>query len=145
MGNRKFDFAGHQYLKGLYLDENPSLVIRKAAQMGASEYAISRAMHFAAVKGGSVIYFSPSDRDVAEFSQDRFGPAIEQSEYLASLVRDTDTVGLKHIGEGSIHFRGTRSGTRMKSVPADFLVFDEVDEMKPASIELARKRVGHSQ
>jgi hypothetical protein len=145
IAGREFDFTDHEYLKGLYLEEGPHVVIRKAAQMGASEYAISRAIHFAACKGGSVIYFFPSDHDVAEFSQDRFGPAIEQSEYLAALVRNTDTVGLKHIGEGSIHFRGTRSPTRMKSVPADFLVFDELDEMKPASIELARKRLGHSQ
>ncbi|MHB8868424.1 MAG: phage terminase large subunit family protein [Thermoleophilia bacterium] len=144
MGGREFDFAGHEYLQGLYLDESPSLVIRKAAQMGASEYAISRALHFAVSKGGTVIYFFPSDHDVAEFSQDRFGPAISESEYLTGLVRETDTVGLKHIGAGSIYFRGTRSRTRMKSVPADFLIFDELDEMDPAKIELARKRLGHS-
>jgi len=112
--------------------------------MGASEYAISRALHFAVTQGGCVIYYFPSDHDVAEFSQDRFGPAIEESEYLASLVKNTDTVGLKHIGEGSIYFRGTRSRTRMKSVPADFLIFDELDEMAPANRELARKRLGHS-
>ncbi|MHB1343011.1 MAG: phage terminase large subunit family protein [Thermoleophilia bacterium] len=144
MGGREFDFAGHEYLQGLYLGESPALVIRKAAQMGASEYAISRALHFAVQNGGTVIYYFPSDHDVAEFSQDRFGPAISESEYLTGLVRDTDTVGLKRIGAGSIYFRGTRSRTRMKSVPADFLIFDELDEMDPAKIELARKRLGHS-
>jgi hypothetical protein len=145
VGGREFDFAGHEYLKGLYIDEAPVVIIRKAAQMGASEYAISRALHFAATKGGRVVYFFPSDHDVSEFSQDRFGPAISQSEYLSSLVKNTDTIGLKHIGEGSIYFRGMRSPTRMKSVPADFIIFDEVDEMKPANIDLARKRLGHSE
>jgi hypothetical protein len=141
---RPFDFEGHEYLKALYIDECPSVVLRKAAQMGASEYAISRALHFAISRGGRVIYYFPSDHDVAEFSQDRFGPAIAESEYLSGLVRDTNTVGLKHIGNGSIYFRGTNSRVRMKSVPADFLIFDELDEMEPANVELALKRLGHS-
>jgi phage terminase large subunit GpA-like protein len=144
VGGRKFDLAGHEYLRGLYLDENPQMVIRKAAQMGATEYAITRALHFAAVKGGCSIYFFPSGQDVDDFSRDRFGPAVQESPYLAGLVRDTNTMGLKHIGRGSIYLRGTQSTAQLKSVPADFLIFDELDEMKAPMIELARKRLGHS-
>ncbi|MBN1837903.1 MAG: phage terminase large subunit family protein [Spirochaetales bacterium] len=141
---RPFDFEAHRYLEGIYRDESPYVVIRKAAQMGASEYAISRALHFAITRGGRTIYYFPTDNDVGEFSRDRFGPAITRSEYLSALVKDTDTAGLKQIGEGSVYFRGTGSRTRMKSVPADFLIFDELDEMVPANVELARKRLGHS-
>lgn len=139
-----FSFKNHEYLIGLYEDESPTVVVRKAAQMGASEYAISRAMHFSITHGGRTMYFFPTDNDVGEFSRDRFAPAVESSEYFTRLVRDTDTAGLKQIGYGSIYFRGTRSRTRMKSVPGDFLVFDEMDEMIPANVELARKRLGHS-
>ncbi len=141
---RPFDFSSHRYLEKIYKDERPNTVIRKAAQMGASEYAISRALHFAVTKGGRTIYYFPTDNDVGEFSRDRFGPAINRSDYLSDLVKDTDTAGLKQIGEGSVYFRGTNSRTRMKSVPADFLIFDELDEMVPANVELARKRLGHS-
>ena len=140
-----FSFSGHEYLKGLYLDESPFLVIRKAAQMGASEYAITRALHFAVTLGGRVIYYFPTEHDVGEFSRDRFAPAIEESDYLKGLVRDTDTAGLKQIGQGSIYFRGTSSPVRLRSVPADFLIFDELDVMTPANLEVARKRLGHSQ
>jgi len=145
IGERRFSFEAHKYLGGVYTDESPFMVIRKAAQMGASEYAISRALHFAITKGGRIIYFFPTDHDVGEFSRDRFQPAVAASPYLRALVRDTDTAGLKQIGKGSIYFRGTRSRTRMKSVPGDFLVFDELDEMAPANVELARKRIGHSE
>ena len=141
---RPFSFDRHEYLYGLYADEAPFTVIRKAAQMGASEYAISRALHFSITYGGRTMYFFPTDNDVGEFSRDRFAPAVEGSEYLQQLVRDTDTAGLKQIGYGSIYFRGTRSRTRMKSVPGDFLIFDEMDEMAPTNVELARKRIGHS-
>ena len=139
-----FDFEGHEYLKGLYLEEEPVVVVRKAAQMGASEYGITRALFFAVRYGGRVIYYFPTDHDVTEFSQDRFRPALKDSPYLSALMRDTDTTGLKKIGRGSIYFRGTTGRTRMKSVPADFLIFDEVDEMIPENLELARKRLGHS-
>jgi hypothetical protein len=144
VGGQEFSFVGHEYLKGLYGDESPSLVIRKAAQMGASEYAITRALHFSVTNGGRVIYYFPTEHDVGEFSRDRFAPAVAESDYLQSLVRETDTAGLKQIGQGSIYFRGTSSPVRLRSVPGDFLIFDELDVMTPANVELARKRVGHS-
>ena len=120
------------------------MVIEKAAQMGATEYAISRCLHFCDKHGGRVIYYFPTDTDVSEFSRDRFGPAIKESPYLAGLVKDTNTANLKQIGGGSIYFRGTTSRTRMTSVPADLLVFDELDTMVPENVEFARKRLGHS-
>jgi hypothetical protein len=144
VGGQEFSFEGHEYLKGLYGDESPFLVIRKAAQMGASEYAITRALHYAVHNAGRVIYYFPTEHDVGEFSRDRFAPAVAESDYLQSLVRDTDTAGLKQIGQGSIYFRGTSSPVRLRSVPADFLIFDELDVMTPANLELARKRLGHS-
>jgi hypothetical protein len=120
------------------------MVIRKAAQMGATEYAVSRALWLAVTKAGRVIYFFPTDHDVADFSRDRFGPAIRASAYLSSLVKDSDTLGYKNIEKGSIFFRGNKSRSGLKSVPADFLVYDEMDELEPAHLELASKRVGHS-
>ncbi len=139
-----FSFAGHEYLQGVYADESPYMVIRKAAQMGASEYGVTRAIHFAVVRGKTVIYFFPTETDVSDFSRDRFAPAISESPFLSGLVRDTDTVGQKQVGHGTIYFRGMKSRTRAKSVPGDFIIFDEVDEMSPEMMSLARKRLGHS-
>lgn len=144
VGGSEFDFAGHEYLRKIYSDNGTRIVIRKGAQLGATEYGISRALWFTITKDGRVIYFFPTDHDVAEFSRDRFGPIIRESEYLSGLVRDTDTVGYKQIGNGGIFFRGMKSRSGLKSTPADFLIFDEMDEMDPAAIELASKRVGHS-
>lgn len=121
------------------------MVFRKAAQMGASEYAISRALFFCLKYGRRVIYYFPTDNDVGEFARDRFSPVLQESPYLASQLGGADTLGIKQIGRGTIYFRGARSRIRMKSVPADFLIFDEVDEMDPANVALAVKRLGHSE
>jgi len=69
---------------------------------------------------------------------------VRASRYLSSLVHDTDNASLKQVGRGRVYFRGMRSKTDLKAVPGDGLVFDEVDEMIPAHVELARKRLGHS-
>ena len=90
------DFTAHPYLVGLYACQAHEVVVYKAAQMGASEYAISYALHTADQRRATVLYVFPTDVHVSDFSSARIGPAIEASEYLASLVVDgTDgrTVG----------------------------------------------------
>jgi hypothetical protein len=57
---------------------------------------------------------------------------------------DTDTVGLKQVGKSFIYFRGMKSKVGMKSVPADMVVFDELDEAPPDGVTMARKRLSAS-
>ena len=107
IGGRPFSFAGHRYLEALYGDEASFMVIRKGAQLGASELAITRAIYECIAYGARVILYLATDHDMSEFSRDRFAPAIAESEYLTSLVRDTDTAGLKQIGGGRRLSAGT--------------------------------------
>jgi hypothetical protein len=59
-------------------------------------------------------------------------------------MTDTDTAGLKRIGEAYLYLRGMQSTVGMKSVPADMIVFDELDEATPESKTLAKERIAHS-
>jgi len=61
-----------------------------------------------------------------------------------SLMKNTDTAGLKRIGEAHLYMRGMQSTVGMKSVPADMVVFDELDETAPAAKAMARERLAHS-
>ena len=99
---RPFDLRGHPYQRSIYDDSCPRMVIEKAAQMGATEYAISRVLHFAVTNGGRVIYYLPTDNDAGEFSRDRFGPAVKNSPRLSALLKDVNSASLKRIGPGSI-------------------------------------------
>ena len=116
----------------------------KASQVGGSVYAILRALH-ACLSGLNVIYFFPTRTDVLEFSKSRVGPLIEFNPFLSRMVRDTDTAGLKKIGHAHLHLRGMQSSVQMKSVPADVLIFDELDEASPDSKAMARERLAHSE
>jgi phage terminase large subunit GpA len=143
LDGRPFSFDGHEYLRAIYDDTSPHVVLSKAAQIGGTTWAILRAFH-ACLSGLDAIYFFPTRTDVIDFSRSRVGPLLYDNPFLGNQVRDTDTVGLKRIGEGHLYFRGMQSSVGMKSVPADMIVFDELDEATPDARTLAWERIAHS-
>jgi hypothetical protein len=90
------------------------------------------------------MYFFPTRTDVLEFSKSRVGPLVIENEFLARQMQDTDTAGLKRIGDSHLYLRGMQSSVGMKSVPADMVVFDELDEATPDAKAMARERLAHS-
>lgn len=143
LDGRPFRFEGHEYLRTLFDDVCPHIVMSKAAQVGGTVYGIFRSLH-ACLNGLNVIYFFPTRTDVLEFSKSRVGPLLADNAFLAKMMRDTDTAGLKRIGDAHLYFRGMQSTVGMKSVPADMVVFDELDEVTPEARSLAMERVAHS-
>lgn len=150
------DFTAHAYLVGLYDCQGKRVVVNKAAQMGASEYAVSYAVWSADQRNATVLYVFPTDIHVSDFSSARIGPALEASEYLTSLVVDggeersgANRVTLKRIGDRFMYLRGAKVGAdgqapQLKSIDADVLILDEVDEMDERAAAIAVKRLGHS-
>ena len=99
---------------------------------------------FTCLSGLNTIYFFPTRTDVIDFSKSRVGPLLYDNPFLAKQLRDTDTVGLKRIGDANLYFRGMKSTVGMKSVPADMIVFDELDEATPEARAMAWERIAHS-
>lgn len=143
LDGRPFRFEDHEYLRAIYDDTAAHIVLSKAAQVGGTTWALLRSIH-ACLHGLNVMYFFPTRTDVIEFSKSRVGPLLDENPFLARRMTDTDTAGLKRIGDAHLYFRGMQSNVGMKSVPADMLVFDELDEATPDARTLARERVAHS-
>ena len=93
---RPFSFSGHEYLRAIYDDPAPHIVLSKAAQIGGTVWAILRSIH-ACSMGLNVIYFFPTRTDVLDFSRSRIGPMFAENPFLRKLIRDTDTMGLNSI------------------------------------------------
>jgi hypothetical protein len=140
----RFSFKGHNYLIDIYNDPHKYMVIEKSAQMGASVYAMAKSFFVCDKLGKNVIYFFPTDSDVQEFSKTRVAPLLSASPHLEAITARNDSQGLRKVGRGWMYFRGMRSSIAMKSVPADFLVFDELDEVSEDSEALADQRLNHS-
>jgi len=143
-----FSFDGHEYLREIYEIEAPEKCFRKGAQVGISTWSVLESLWLADQLVCKGIYFFPNDGDVEDFSVDRMDPIIQGTPYLMDRVQEEKggafNRGLKMVGESSLFMRGMFTRTKVKSVDADFLVFDELDEAKPAMLEFARDRILHS-
>lgn len=143
LDGRPFSFAGHEFLRPIYDDTSPHIVLVKGAQVGGTTWAIYKNLH-SCVMGLNCMYFFPTRTDVLDFSRSRVTPLLLQNPFLAKAMRDTDTVGLKKIGDSYLYLRGMQSEVGMKSVPADMLTFDELDEATPTARSMALERLAHS-
>jgi len=140
---RRFSFEDHEYLRGLYDDTSPHLVLMKGTQVGGSVWGMLRSIH-ACLNGLNVIYFFPTWGGVTDFSKSRVGPLLADNPFLSRMMTDTDAVGLKRIGDAFLYLRGMKSPVGLKSVPADMIIFDELDEATPEAKTKARERLAHS-
>ncbi|MBU2689731.1 MAG: phage terminase large subunit family protein, partial [Candidatus Eisenbacteria bacterium] len=100
-----FSFKGHEYLRAIYDDTSPYVVLSKAAQIGGTTWGILRSLH-ACLTGLNVIYFFPTRTDVLEFSKSRVSPLLADNPFIMRLMTDTDTAGLKRIGGAYLYLRG---------------------------------------
>lgn len=154
--DRPFDLASHKYLEAIYSDTAQKVVVCKAAQMGISEYLLSYALHSCDQRNATCLYVFPTEGLISDFSAARLGPAIEVSEYLKSIVRDgsgatrgADRITLKRIRNRFLYLRGGQvkpdgSSATLKTVDADTLIIDELDECDQRVLSIAGKRLAHS-
>ncbi len=158
----KFSFDGHEYQIEPMRSKVRRKCVMKATQGGFTENEVLDSLHGMIYKHlpQGVLYLFPTTDDVNEFSKSRFNPLIAANreaigKYVKSTSRgtSTDTASLKKIHDAFLYLRGARlsqkisdlnESSKLKSIPVDRVVFDEVDHMDEEVIGKARGRMGHS-
>lgn len=145
MGGQSFPgpwtFKHHPWLKDMHDSTAISNVGQKSAQMGYTEVVLNITFKKIDVDRVDCLYILPAQTpDASVFSASRFDPALELSPYLATLFSDVNNVGHKRAGATNLYIRGSRSRSGLKSIPAGFIVFDELAEMDQDNIPLAMER-----
>lgn len=136
-----WQFVHHPWLREMHDSTAQSNVGQKAAQMGYTETMLNLTFYNIDILRRDCLYVLPAKTpDATDFSASRFGPALELSDYLSSLFSDVQNIGHKRAGAVNLYIRGSKSRAGLKSVPAGFLVLDEVDEMDQENIPLAEER-----
>lgn len=139
--NDKWSFRLHPWTKAIHDAEDELIVSQKAAQMALSETALNRALSTLDIKKKSVLYLLPNQRPDAEnFTATRFDPALDASPYIQNMFNDVNNTGVKRAGAEFLYVRGAGSRVGLKSIAVADIIFDEVDEMNPAMIDLAFER-----
>ncbi len=158
-----FNFRDHEYQMEPMASDAQRRCFIKGTQAGITEQEIIRIIHsmiYGRFPAGA-LYMFPTTKDVEEFSKSRFAPLIAVNPEIRQYVKGsgrkgTDTAGLKKIGDSWLFLRGAtlnlkadsgkneKESSRLRSIPVDICVFDEVDLMDDNAIEKAIGRMGHS-
>jgi hypothetical protein len=152
--NKPLSLERYQPLQDIFNDRHPFKVIRKPAQKGASELAVTLACHMLDVgakyhnldkAGLNVGYVFSTDKALSFFSKERFSGLRRESPKLANLFTQYDAVQFKQAGDSYLYFAGGKSIASMKSFAADFLILDEYDEIDQNIVSLAEVRLNNSE
>lgn len=143
---KPFSFHRHAYLRDVYADESPIIVIEKASQLGITSYAVWRALWgcWSGLYPKGVIVYFPTDAAISDLVKSRVDPILKYNQYLLGAAK-TDAVGIKSIGGSHVYFRGLNSIVQALSLPADLLIFDEASSIPTANLDLSRQRLAHSE
>ena len=147
LDGKPFIYDRHEYLHEPYKDDHPHQTEMKAAQLGLTTRAMLRSLYkcrYADFRG--VLYLFPSRTDALDFSKSRISNLIDENpNTIGEWLRDTDSAGLKKVWNSFLYIRGMHSKVGLKSIPVDFVIFDELDEAPQNSVDMAMERMGHSE
>jgi hypothetical protein len=152
-----FKVFGHEFQRDILQSTYRRQCAKKSPQMmGLTECMVIRSLHglrFHRYPQG-VLYIFPTDDEVSDFSKSRFKPFLTNNvQSIGKFVKETDTAQVKRVGNAFLFFRGGRlkdiegsqmSSSKLKALPVDALVGDEIDEMDPTALTLALGRMDHS-
>lgn len=141
-----FSFDKHEYLKEPYQDNHPFQVDMKAAQKGLTTRAMLRVVYNGRYRGfRGILYLFPSRTDVSDFSKSRIDPLVDENpDTIGQWIKDTDATNIKRVWNCFLYLRGMKSRVGLKSVPGDFIVYDELDEAAQNAVDMADERMSHS-
>jgi len=145
LDNKPFSFKGHEFQTGIADDKERTVVIQKCCQIGLTELHCRSAIELVANRGLTVIFTQPNFMMAKGFSKSRISPIIETSPKLKGMLKDTNSVDLKQLGEGFLYVRYTAGAeSHALSIPADAILVDELDHSDPKNVQLFRSRLEHS-
>lgn len=146
IGGKPYNLKHHECHEAIISDTHPSKNIKKCSQVGLSEVSLRIALAIAAVTRSRIIYTLPTDTFSNKFSKDRFTPVIEESPILRNSLRaDTKSAEMKKLGNSTLYIVGTFGQTQAISIPANFLIHDELDFSNQQVIGTFQSRLRHAE
>lgn len=122
-----FEFDLHRFMVEPYNDMSPDQVIVKSAQVGWSVAAIIKSVHAANFVKLNVIYVLPTRNATHDFVIPKVNPMLDRNPLIKDLLKNTDSINLKSVGDRFIYFRGAFHRGEAISTTADLVVSDEHD------------------
>lgn len=145
INGRPYSYKHHEYQQRILNSKARERVVRKCSQVGISELAVRDSLAMCGmIKNFTTIYTLPTATFAAVLAKTRVNPVIQESPYLKGMMSDTDNVDVKQIGTSYLYLKGAASSNAPISIPADFLVHDELDFSDALVISQYQSRLTHS-
>ena len=142
---KPFEFDKHRFMLQPYADSSPDQVIMKSAQVGWSVAAILKSIHAANFLKLNIIYVLPTRNVVNDFVRPKVNPMIERNPVIRKMVKGSDSVSLKEVGDRWIYFRGSFHEGEAISTTADLIVADEYDRSDQGVLTVYQSRLQASE
>jgi hypothetical protein len=136
------------FLQQLLADNSKYKTYQKSRQCGVSENSVSEIFHLADTHDFKKwMYVFPTHFQMNDFVKTRIEPAIEQSDYMMSLMnsRKASSVKLKHIKNCDVFFRSGSKSSIGEGVDVDGVFFDERDRMSTSILDAFRESLSASE
>lgn len=142
---KPFEFDMHRFMLQPYADSSPDQVIMKSAQVGWSVAAILKSIHAANFLKLNIIYVLPTRNVVNDFVKPKVNPMITRNPEINKLVKGSDSVSLKEVGDRWIYFRGSFHEGEAISTTADLVIADEYDRSDQGVLTVYQSRLQASE
>lgn len=141
------DFTNRPWLRLIYKDRADRMVIKKASQVGLTDFAINTTFAHA-MRGEAVLYVLPRDKDVYNFTPRRIDKLINSSDFLRANCaverKASDTKSQKTLFGTDCHFVGSQAAENFYEKPCDVLIIDEFDKCAQDNLPYAYDRLASS-
>lgn len=136
-----FEFVNHRYMIQIYNDKSPELTCMKSAQVGFSVAAILKCIHAANYLKLNVIYVLPTRNATHDFVIPKVNPMLDRNPKIKSMLKNTDSVNLKQVGDRFLYFRGAFHRGEAVSTTADLVISDEHDVSDQSVLTIYQSRL----
>ncbi len=137
-----YSFNGFRFLWEIHNDPAHHKVIKKAAQIGATEAVMNIVFWAIDALQRDCLYVLPTDSMASEISAARFDAALLVSPHLANLFSHVSNVGHKRSGMTNLYMVGANTKDGLRTRSASVLILDERDRMTKDKVLLAQERLG---
>lgn len=143
---RRWSFKNHEFQIDIANDPASEVDVKKPTQVGLSELSVRIMLALAAIRRGfKCIYILPSANFASTFAKTRVDPVIESSPRLSEMVVTASNSAMtKRIGSSFIYMGGAATKNQAISIPAECLIYDELDFQDPVVSSSYSSRLAHA-
>lgn len=141
----KMSFKDHEFQIDIVKSTAHKQSTIKISQAGMTEASIRKALGLATLRQKvHLIYTLPTASFARKIAKTRVDTIIEQSPIMSSMLdKNVDSTEIKRLGDSFVYFQGTFSEKSAISVPASYVISDEVDFSDQDVLSDYKSRLGH--